>query len=58
MYQDERVVLKNHIMSSVKHLMTHGDIEGSAANAQKLLDVGVWLDTVKTSERPPVKPKK
>lgn len=57
MFTDEKVVLKNHVLASVKHLMKHGDVEGSATAAQKLLDVGVWLDGVKTTERPPVKPK-
>jgi len=57
MYTDEKVTLKNHTMSSVKRLMTQGDIEGSAANAAKLLEVGVWLDGVKTTERPPAVPR-
>lgn len=58
MYTDEKVVLKNHMMASVRRLMSCGEVDGSATAAKSLLDVAVWLDTVKTTVRPPVKPKK
>jgi len=39
-------------MGSVKRLMSHGDVEGSAVAAAKCLEVAVWLDTLKTEPRP------
>jgi len=57
MYHDEKVTLKNHVLAAAKRLLSHGDVEGSAVAAKSLLDVGVWLDGVTTTTRPPAKAK-
>lgn len=57
MYTDEKIVLKNHCLNAAKRLMSHGDVEGNAEHAVSLMGTAVWLDGVKTTERPPAIPK-
>lgn len=56
-YNEDKVVVKNHLLQSAKRVMGAGKFEGSADVAKNLIEMADKVDGWETEPRPEAKPR-